>query len=43
MNKKQVLQLKLDLLEDILYDFKNTYTWKFEKKLKRSIEKLRRE
>jgi hypothetical protein len=31
---------KLILLREILYDFKNMYTWQFEAKLNKNIERL---
>ena len=45
MNNKEreIKETCLKVLENVLSDFNNMYTWKFEEKLKRTIDKLEEE
>lgn len=45
MNKKEreIKEISLEVLEKVLYDFENIYTWEFRGKLKKSINKLQKE
>lgn len=39
MNNKE----KIELLEQVLEDYENSYSWEFKAKVRRSIDKLRKE
>ena len=39
--ERLILNVKIQILEKVLYDFENSYTWDFRERLKDSIRRLK--